>query len=120
MLYDKLKSYTALQGDVCLRTEPGGGELHESQGYVQIFNNGRWVNICDADWSVTEATIVCRQLGLLAVTEFAASASSIGSVKCYGKEEKLDDCDHPEWSADCKKGVNVTCSTTNPGMNPVA
>ena len=114
----QIKKFTALQGDVCLRTTPEGdkSELHESKGYVQIFDYGKWKNICDATWGATEATVVCQQLGLVAVSQFVASSVSIGNVICTGKEKKLDDCVHPSWSEDCKEGVHVTCSTTNPGI----
>ena len=108
--------FSASQGDVCLRTTPKGDELHESKGYVQIFDNGKWKNICDPNWGVTEASIVCRQLGLVAVLQFSNSTEGSSNVTCTGKEKTLQDCEIDlSGSHHCHEGVNVTCSTTNPG-----
>ena len=100
-----------------LKTKPkeDTGERHQKEGYVHIFDNGKWKHVCDANWGVTEAAIVCQQLGLQAVLRFEAASDKIDNVICTGKEKRLDDCDHQSWSQGCKKGVHVTCSTINPG-----
>ena len=100
---------------MCLRTTPGDtGEFHENEGYVQIFDNGKWKNICDADWGITEASILCRQLGHAAVLQFRNSAESSNKVTCTGKEKMFQECNLE--SQHCNDGVHVTCSPNNPGI----
>ena len=39
------------------------GSARPNEGQVEIFHDGVWHAICDADWNDNDAAVVCRQLG---------------------------------------------------------
>ena len=40
------------------------GGTHNWEGRVEVFWSGIWVTISDTNWGITEAEVVCEQLGL--------------------------------------------------------
>ncbi|XP_019910243.2 scavenger receptor cysteine-rich domain-containing group B protein isoform X2 [Esox lucius] len=67
-------------------------------GRVEVFNKSEWKRVCDNQWDMKDAKVVCRQLGcgsVVAVPYRAGEergATSISNLKCSGKESTLDEC----------------------------
>ena len=89
-------------------------------GRVEVYHNGRWGTICDDNWDINYAQVVCHQLGY-------PNALSLGngyiypgsgkiwldSVNCTGSEHELSSCSHSSWGwNDCSHGedVGVQCA----------
>ena len=102
------------------------GGYSPMQGRVEIAVNGIWGTICDDNWKLKSATVVCRMLGLPAASA-APGDSGFGKgtgriwldqVDCNGNESSVIDCSHLglgaslQCSHDEDAGVicgNVTC-----------
>ena len=77
-------------------------------GRVEVFNNGTWGTVCDTNWDLKDARVVCRELGYLnAVRALQGGQVSRGSgeiwlneVDCTGNEQRLNNCVHHSVLAD--------------------
>ncbi len=96
-----------------------GGSV-PSEGRVEVFYNGQWGTVCDDGWDITDAHVVCRQLGFSEATNASQSAHFgegtgqilMDDVNCVGNEQKLQDCAFDGWgSNDCShyEDASVTC-----------
>ncbi|XP_038068817.1 deleted in malignant brain tumors 1 protein-like [Patiria miniata] len=95
-----------------------------TSGRVEIYRGGSWGTICDSNWNVTDAGIVCRQLGFSDALE-AKSAAHFGQgsgpvhmdgLACEGSEEKITDCPSHCWeetSCSHSHDAGVICSDGN-------
>jgi lysyl oxidase-like protein 2/3/4 len=89
-----------------------GGRV-TTEGRVEVrFGKGRWGTICGDGWSLLEANVVCRELGMGYATDslqtdfFGGSNVTklfLAGTECYGNETSLADCVHQEF------GHRVTC-----------
>ncbi|NXC76568.1 DMBT1 protein, partial [Anhinga anhinga] len=74
-------------------------------GRVEVQHNGHWGTVCDDDWGLPDATVVCRQLGCgtaLAAPLGAWFGEGMGPIwlnglRCRGTEERLALCRHRGW-----------------------
>uniref|UniRef100_A0A8C1U9T3 Soluble scavenger receptor cysteine-rich domain-containing protein SSC5D n=1 Tax=Cyprinus carpio TaxID=7962 RepID=A0A8C1U9T3_CYPCA len=74
-------------------------------GRVEVLHNGTWGTVCDDGWDLTDAAVVCREMGCGDVIE-AKSAASFGQgsgtiwmddVLCAGNEFTLKSCSLNGW-----------------------
>ena len=103
-----------------------GGNCY-SNGRVEIFHEGEWGTVCTTRWDLTDAEVVCRQLGFQGMSMISSQATIIilllyhnlltgaleapprshygagcgtiwlSNLGCTGSESRLDQCDHSGW-----------------------
>jgi len=92
---DVLPNDTAVEGSVRLV-----GGTTPLEGRVEVILLGHWGTVCDRNWDLADATVVCRQLGYPRAVEaprsdiFGAGSgpSWYSSVRCAGTEGNLTEC----------------------------
>lgn len=93
---------------------------------MEISKDGEdWGTICDKDWDLNDARVICRELDYSSVEAavpmagFGAGSGSIflKDVDCKGNEQSLLQCSHDGWkshdvngSCDHSRDAGVFCS----------
>ena len=89
---------------------------------MEIFYNGDWGTVCDDEWGMNDARVVCRQLGFLGAVSaptdarFGAGRGPIwlDDVGCFGSEISIVNCKHRGWGVEnCghSEDASVICSS---------
>ncbi|KAL2079923.1 hypothetical protein ACEWY4_023716 [Coilia grayii] len=97
----------------------GGG--HRCGGRVELWHNQQWGTVCDDNWDLSDANVVCAQLGCgfaVMVTgqngRFGPGSGSIllDELNCTGHEGNLWECPAQRGTDDCghKEDAGVICS----------
>ncbi|CAL8241667.1 unnamed protein product [Gadus morhua 'NCC'] len=114
-------NHPAAEGEVRL-VNGGKGPC---SGRVEVFLQGQWATVCDDDWDLVDAQVVCRQVGcgrVLSAPEgahFGRGQGPIGldRVKCNGNESELTQCGHRGlWTHHCdhQEDAGVVCEAASP------
>ena len=83
------------------------GGATSREGRVEIWYNSQWNTVCDDDWDISDANVVCQQLGFQeAVTAHQSAHHGRGTgqillddLQCTGREASLLECSH--------RGINI-------------
>ncbi|XP_074051461.1 lysyl oxidase homolog 2 [Macrotis lagotis] len=98
-----------------------GQKRKHNEGRVELYYDGVWGTVCDDDFSIHAAHVVCRELGYVEAISWAPSSSYgkgegpiwMDNVHCTGREVTLASCSSNGWGVtDCKhtEDVGVVCS----------
>jgi deleted-in-malignant-brain-tumors protein 1 len=107
-----------------LQIRLAGINSSRSQGRVEVnYDRGEWGTICDTNWGIGAADVVCRMLGFGSALEATNGASPFGEghgsvllddVMCIGNETSLLVCSHSgfgEHSCLHRQDAGVICSS---------
>ncbi|XP_030649731.1 LOW QUALITY PROTEIN: antigen WC1.1-like [Chanos chanos] len=91
----------------------------ECEGEVEVYLHEVWRRVLLDSWSVTEASVVCRQLGCGSVVKFYGSSPSspgasdecLTGFQCSGTEAHLGNCSFPQ-TTNCSSSqqLSITCT----------
>ncbi|CAM9276058.1 unnamed protein product [Lampetra planeri] len=96
------------------------GSDSKCSGRVEIYHNDTWGTVCDDNWGLEDAEVVCRQLGCGKVVSAHGGAHFgkgtgpiwLDNVECSGSESALSTCAHNEFGSnncDHKEDASVVC-----------
>ncbi|RXN36685.1 scavenger receptor cysteine-rich type 1 M130-like protein [Labeo rohita] len=90
----------------------------QCEGEVEVFSDQVWRRVLLDSWSLTESSVVCRQLGCGSVLNFYGSSSSspehshecVTGFQCSGSEAHLGNCSSPQ-TLNCSstQQLSITC-----------
>ena len=97
------------------------------EGRVEVFRDGHWGTVCDDNWDIKDAQVVCRELGyakaILAPTNAVFGEGNghiwLDNVHCVGNESSIENCPHNGWNDhNCRhyEDASVVCGNETVGL----
>ncbi|XP_051543867.1 scavenger receptor cysteine-rich type 1 protein M130-like [Myxocyprinus asiaticus] len=94
--------------------------INSCSGRVEVLHDGQWGTVCDDGWDLSDAAVVCKEMGCGDVIEAkSGDYYRVGSglvwmndVKCDGSESTLMSCTSAGWikhSCTHNQDVGVSC-----------
>jgi len=88
---------------------------------VEVYHNGEWGTVCDDDWNLNDAQVVCNELdfGMVIASKVEAFYGPgsgqiwLDQLHCIGTELTIKNCPHGGWGIhDCghHEDAGVKCS----------
>ena len=91
------------------------------EGRVEVQHNGTWGTVCGNGWDLTDANVICNQLGfgkaIAAAHRFYGWGSGqtwLNGVNCVGTERTIGNCSHNGW------GIVEYCYSQDAGVKCTA
>ncbi|XP_019412015.1 PREDICTED: lysyl oxidase homolog 3 isoform X1 [Crocodylus porosus] len=111
---------TAASPGARLRFRLAGYPRKHNEGRIEVFYNQEWGTVCDDDFTLANAHVLCRHLGFVGATGWAHSAKYgkgvgriwLDNVVCGGSEKSIVDCKSRGWgNSDCthEEDAGVVC-----------
>lgn len=86
---------------------------------MEVYHNGHWKRICNSDWGIEQANVVCREINCgspVIQTSYPnlGETSIADGVKttCTGNETSISQCTIQEFKERCEDAI-VLCSSTS-------
>ena len=116
-----LSIFTLSHSDLSTIRLVGGTTQYE--GRVEVYRSGQWQTVCDDSWDISEAQVVCRQLGYgSAVSALSGAYFGRGSGAqwevywyCSGSESSLQSCSTSSSVCSHSEDASVRCSAGSSG-----
>lgn len=99
------------------------GSVVHTEGILQLYFANEWGGVCINGWTLRNADVLCRQLGLgIAISTYGVAIPTgqriqwLSGVHCNGKESNITECFHLGWgyaTSTCYHGnssVWIKCS----------
>ena len=72
------------------------------EGEIEVYYGGQWDRVCNGNWDINDANVVCRELGFTGATSAEYSSATLENnatvildgALCVGTEAHLLDCPH--------------------------
>nr|XP_014339550.1 PREDICTED: deleted in malignant brain tumors 1 protein-like [Latimeria chalumnae] len=116
--------FLVLQDQVRLVNGP-----NQCSGRVEVYHSGEWGTVCDDDWGMKDAEVVCRQIGCRSAVSAPGSARFgqgtgriwLDDVACTPAAASIFNCMGTPWGAhNCDHGedAGVVCSASFQSFSP--